>query len=114
MKLINNLFHCIPCNYCNCRVSKDDSLFKPNAKSTLPWMSPACTCSVTSGDVIATEKCRHGADDSCSSGRTVGLHTCIMAEKRNINKTGENTIPALDLNTDRNHMDSQNVCKSIN
>lgn len=76
-------------------------------------MSPACTCSVTSGDVSTTEKCRHGADDNCSSGRTVGLQACKMAEKRNISKTGENTIPAVALDIGRNHIDSQSVCKVI-
>lgn len=92
-----------------CRVSKDDSLFKADVKSTAAWVHPACTCYVKSDEFTSEQKCQLGADNSCSKGRTVGKQTCKKAEKTNIGTNDEKVIPTLDLNTKSNHSFSVTV-----
>ncbi|XP_053388859.1 von Willebrand factor D and EGF domain-containing protein-like [Mercenaria mercenaria] len=87
------------------RVSKEESLFKTNAKSTASWAHPACTCSVSSGQVTTKDKCHLGADNECAKGRKVGEQTCKLTEKIPIESTEKHTVPVLDLSKDGNHKD---------
>ncbi|XP_053378839.1 uncharacterized protein LOC123563039 [Mercenaria mercenaria] len=93
------------------RVSKEESLFNLSAKSTASWVHPACTCSVSSGQVTTKEKCHLGADNTCAKGRTVGEQTCKLAEKISVESTEKHTVPVLDLSKDGNHKDGVTTTK---
>ncbi|XP_053388852.1 von Willebrand factor D and EGF domain-containing protein-like [Mercenaria mercenaria] len=93
------------------KVSKEESLFKTSSKSTVPWVHPACTCSVSSGHVTTKDKCHLGADNTCAKGRTVGKQTCELAEQKSIKSSEMQTVPVLDLSKDGNHKDGVTTLK---
>ena len=84
------------------RVPKQESLFVAKAKSISPWLHPACTCTISNGHVTSDDKCRLGADNSCTKGTTVGQQVCKLAEKIPINGFNGTSVPALNLSKDTN------------